>query len=42
VHVGEFSRQRIQSCKDIATLERWLDRAVVATRLSEVLDGPAQ
>ena len=42
VSVDDSSRQRIQSCLDVALLERWLDRAVTATRVSEVLDGPAQ
>ncbi|WP_224363216.1 hypothetical protein [Hyalangium versicolor] len=40
--VDDASRQRIQSCMDVATLERWLERAVSATHLSEVLDGPTQ
>jgi predicted transposase YdaD len=42
VLVHEFSQQRIQSCRDVATLKRWLDRSLHATRLSDVLDGPAQ
>jgi hypothetical protein len=42
IHVDESSRQRIEACVDIATLENWVDRAVVATCLSEVLDGSAQ
>jgi hypothetical protein len=42
VSVDDSSRQRIQSCLDVAMLERWLERALSATRLSEVLDGPAQ
>jgi hypothetical protein len=42
VSVDDISRQRIESCLDVATLERWLERAVNATHLSEVLDGPAQ
>lgn len=37
-----LARQRIQSCLDVAMLERWLERALRATRLSEVLDGPPQ
>jgi hypothetical protein len=41
VRVGTASRRRIQDCTDVATLERWLERALNATRLSEVLDGPA-
>lgn len=42
LRVDETSRQLIQRCKDVPTLERWLERALGATRLSEVLDGPAQ
>jgi hypothetical protein len=42
VHVDDASRQRIQGCMDVATLERWLDRALSATRLAEVLDSPVQ
>lgn len=42
VHVDDASRQRIQGCRDVATLEQWLKRALSATRISEVLDGPAQ
>jgi hypothetical protein len=42
VHVDESSRQRIQACTDTATLERWLDQALSATRLSDVLDNPPQ
>jgi hypothetical protein len=42
VRVDEASRRRIQRCRSVATLERWLERAVSATRISQVLDGPAQ
>lgn len=42
IRVDDASRERIQNCTDVATLERWLERAVGATRLSEVLDGPVQ
>jgi hypothetical protein len=42
VRVDERSRERILSCLDVATVELWLERALRATRLSEVLDGPAQ
>jgi hypothetical protein len=42
VHVDEPSRQRIEACMDVSTLERWLDRALTATRISDVLDGPNQ
>ncbi len=42
VRIDDASRQRIQGCLDVATLERWHKRALTTTRLSEVLDGPAQ
>ncbi|WP_157232189.1 hypothetical protein [Hyalangium minutum] len=42
LRMDDASRQLIQRCKDVPTLERWLERALGATRLSEVLDGPAQ
>jgi predicted transposase YdaD len=42
ISVDESSRLRIQSCLDVAMLERWLERALSATRLSEVLDGSVQ
>ncbi|WP_375773330.1 Rpn family recombination-promoting nuclease/putative transposase [Archangium gephyra] len=42
VHVDEASRQRILSCSDVATLDRWFDRSLNATALSDVLDDLAQ
>jgi flagellar biosynthesis/type III secretory pathway protein FliH len=42
IRVDKASRQRIQSCLDVATLERWHARALNATHVSDVLDGPAQ
>jgi predicted transposase YdaD len=42
VHTDEAARQRILSCTDGATLDRWFDRALSATALSEVLDDLAQ
>lgn len=42
VPVDDASRQRIQGCMDVATLECWHKRALTATRISEVLDGLAQ
>ena len=42
VHVDEASRQRILSCADVATLDRWFDRSLNATTLSDVLDGLTQ
>jgi hypothetical protein len=42
VRVDDASRHRVQGCMDVATLERWHKRALTATRISEVLDGPTQ
>lgn len=41
VAVTDEARQRIQAQEDPATLERWLERAVVATSIEDVLDGPS-
>lgn len=38
VHVEEEERQRILACAEVATLDRWFDRALTATVLSEVLE----
>jgi predicted transposase YdaD len=42
LHVDSAVRQSILSCSDMATLDRWFDRALHATTLSEVLDDAAQ
>lgn len=42
IHVDVPSRQRIMSCTDVATLDQWLDRALNATRLSDVFGDTAQ
>jgi hypothetical protein len=42
VHVDEEARQRVLTCTDMATLDRWFDRALNATALSDVLDDRAQ
>jgi hypothetical protein len=42
LHVDEASRQLILSCSDVATLDLWIDRAIHATSLSEVLAPPSQ
>ncbi|WP_224370589.1 Rpn family recombination-promoting nuclease/putative transposase [Hyalangium versicolor] len=42
VEVDEESQRRILSCADLATLDRWFDLALKATRLSDVLDPLAQ
>jgi hypothetical protein len=41
ITVPDEARQRIQSQEDTATLERWLERAVVATSIEDVLDDPS-
>ncbi len=41
VHVGDEPRQRILTCTDLATLDRWFDQSLNATALSDVLDDPA-
>jgi hypothetical protein len=38
IHVSSRARQRILSCQDPDTLDRWLIRAVHATRAAEVFD----
>jgi predicted transposase YdaD len=38
VRVDEEARQRILTCTDVATLDRWFDRSLNATTLSDVLD----
>jgi hypothetical protein len=42
MRVDEKSRQHILACAEVATLDRWFDRALNATTLSEVLDDLAQ
>jgi hypothetical protein len=42
VPVDEGARQRILSCTDLPTLDRWFDRALNATSLATVLDDLAQ
>jgi predicted transposase YdaD len=42
VYVHDEARQRILTCTDMATLDRWFDRALNARTLSDVLDEPAQ
>jgi predicted transposase YdaD len=42
VHADEAARQRILSCTDGAALDRWFDRALNATALSDVLDDLSQ
>ncbi|AKI98555.1 putative transposase/invertase (TIGR01784 family) [Archangium gephyra] len=42
VQVDEAARQRILSCTDLDTLDRWFDRALNATTLRDVLDDLPQ
>ena len=42
VQLDEAARQRILSCSDVATLDRWFDRSLHASSLSDVLDDLAQ
>jgi hypothetical protein len=41
ITVPEGARQRIQSQKDPEKLERWLEKAVVATSIEDVIDDPS-
>jgi hypothetical protein len=41
VDVDDSARERIATCRDVATLDLWFERALVATRLADVLDRPA-
>ncbi|WNG61797.1 Rpn family recombination-promoting nuclease/putative transposase [Archangium gephyra] len=41
-HVTDEIRQRILSCTDISTLDRWFDRALKASKLSNVLGDLTQ
>jgi hypothetical protein len=42
VRVDSAARQRILSYMDLNTLTLWLDRAVQAQHISEVLEDPKQ
>jgi len=42
VQVDDTTRQRILACTDLATLDRWFDRALKATRLSDVFGDEGQ
>jgi hypothetical protein len=42
VQVDETARQRILTCTDLMTLDRWFDRSLNATTLADVLDDLAQ
>jgi hypothetical protein len=40
IGVPDAARQRIQAEEDSGTLERWLERAVIASSIGEVIDDP--
>jgi hypothetical protein len=42
VSVDSKARQRILSCTDLDTLGLWLERALAATHVSQVLEGVSQ
>ncbi|WP_257459471.1 Rpn family recombination-promoting nuclease/putative transposase [Archangium lipolyticum] len=42
VHVDDEARQRILTCTDLDTLDRWFERALHASTLSDVLENMAQ
>lgn len=42
VDMDADTRWHIFSCRDLATVDLWLRRAVTATHISEVLDGSPQ
>jgi hypothetical protein len=42
VPLDDMARQRILTCTDVATLDRWFDRSLNATSLSDVLDDLTQ
>ena len=41
IAVPEAARERILAEKDLERLERWLERAILAPSLAEVLDEPS-
>jgi hypothetical protein len=41
IAVSDGARQRIQSQRDPEQLERWLEKAVVATSIGDVIDDPS-
>ncbi len=42
VHVSAEARQRILTCTDMATLDRWFDQALTASTLADVLAEPSR
>ena len=41
IAVSEWARQRIESQRDPEQLERWLEKASVATSIGDVIDDPS-
>jgi uncharacterized ferritin-like protein (DUF455 family) len=41
IAVTDGVRQRIQSQRDLEQLERWLEKASVATSIGDVIDDPS-
>ena len=41
IDVPDAVRQRILAQKDLAQLERWVEKAIVASSIGEVLDEPS-
>ena len=41
IAVPDVARQRIQSERDPEQLERWLEKAIVATSIGDVIDDPS-
>ncbi len=39
--VSDVDRQRILAQKDLAQLKRWLERAIIASSVAEVIDEPS-
>ena len=41
IAVPEAARERILGQKDLEQLKRWLEKAIVATSIGEVIDDPS-
>ena len=41
ISVSEAARERILAQKDLPCLERWLERAITATSMADVLEDPS-
>jgi len=40
ITVSDAARERILAQRDLEQLKRWLEKAIVASSIGEVLDGP--